>query len=280
MYKKVVAAIIVVIFNVLLLSGCSLINKLEVKLGKKNIDFEYMKEGKANKILIQNIRDKGFSFTVTDKKAIKELYDILSSAKQVEEKSSLKPDYIFKVFQDGKNTATFNYIAGLDKEDLGNFYCDNSIYIVPKRIDNDILKNFWNIRKPKDFNRVYYDTIKEVINRYINSDDKNISKTKKIIVNINDDISIQKFLLSTELEDFKQGLKEISNELDLYESQEIKDFDVIAHVKTEGYSYSKFKAIITIENTLDNTESKYYVFNNHKNLNWIFQISLDKPEGF
>ena len=36
----------------------------------KNNDFEYIKENKINKIIIQNTRDPGYRFIVTDKKEL------------------------------------------------------------------------------------------------------------------------------------------------------------------------------------------------------------------
>ena len=184
-------------------SGCSKLNELEVKAGLKNTDFEYIKQGKIEKIVIQSTRDQGFRFIVTDQKAIGELYDILSTAKTASQKSSLEPDYVFEMDEGNNKVHKFSYVAGLDKKDSGNLYSDDKIYIVSTRIDNDIIKSFWTIRKPKDFKEVYYGSIIDTLNQYL----KNKDKSKTVGINLKDDVDSAKFILSTDLEDFKSDLK-------------------------------------------------------------------------
>ena len=85
-----------------MLSGCTFVNNLEVKMNLKNEQFEYIKQNKVDKIVIQNVRDSGFRFIVNnsanDSKAIDDIYKILSDASEVSKKSSLDPDYIFEVY--------------------------------------------------------------------------------------------------------------------------------------------------------------------------------------
>ena len=58
----------------IMLSGCTFINNLEVKMNLKNEQFEYIKQNRVDKIVIQNVRDSGFRFVVTDNKAIDDIY--------------------------------------------------------------------------------------------------------------------------------------------------------------------------------------------------------------
>ena len=181
-----------------LLTGCSSINKLTVK----NEDFEYIKNGNITKININNTRDKGFKFVITDERSIQDIYEILSTAKPVKEKSSLQPDYVFEFCTVDNVVHKFNYIAGLDKKNLGNFYSDDTTYIVSKRIDTDIISSFWNIRRPKDFKNVYYNSILAAIDNYR----KNVNKTDLIGINIKDDVEVAKFILSVDVEDFTNNV--------------------------------------------------------------------------
>ena len=43
-------------------TGCQKIDDIKLKMGLINKDFEYIKEGKADKIIIQSTRDQGFRF--------------------------------------------------------------------------------------------------------------------------------------------------------------------------------------------------------------------------
>jgi hypothetical protein len=256
-------------------TGCDSIDKLKIKVGLKNNDFEYIKDGKIKKIIIQNKRDEGFKFIVTDPEAINDLYDILSSAKEVNTKSSLEPDYIFEMYEKGGNVYRFNYVAGLDKEDDGNLYSDNKVYIVSKRIDNDIIKNFWNIRKPVYFENVYYNSILAVLDEFIKN-----NKYKSIGINFKEDLDVAKFILSTDLEEISIILK---NNYANVEIENHKDYDIYMKVKTEGYKSDVYKAIMTFSNKEDSISKTYYVISRYKNEEQFWDINVFediKPEGF
>lgn len=84
-----------VLVSSMMLSGCSFIDNIEVKMNLKNQQFDYIKQNKVDKIIIQSVRDSGFRFVVNDPKAIDDIYKILSDGSEVSKKSSLDPDYIF-----------------------------------------------------------------------------------------------------------------------------------------------------------------------------------------
>lgn len=243
------------------LSGCAKVDQLKVKFGLKNNDFEYIKQGKIQKIYIKNTRDPGFRFVVTDKKAISELYDILAEAKPAKNKSTLQPDYVFEMQEGTNKTYKFNYIAGLDQGDAGNFYNDDKNYIVSKRIDNDILQNFTSIRRPpKVFPKMYYDFITDQVEKYA----ENKGKGKTIGINLDDDVEMAKFIFSGDLEDFKQQLSSKVDNAALIEKpknkdEKAKDYEVVMTVKTQGYKSSIYKAVVTFDNKKANTEDKYYI---------------------
>lgn len=276
-YKYIFKTITVLIlfFVTFSLSGCNRIEKLKVKFGLKNEDFEYIKENKVKKIIIQNTRDKGFRFIVSDKKVIGELYDIMSSAKEIQKKSNLEPDYVFEMDEGNGKTHKFNYIAGLNKKDEGNLYSKNKVYAVSKRIDNDIIKSFWTIRKPKNFKDVYYSSIIETLKK------QGISKNNKsnIGINIQDDIDVAKFILSTDLEEFKSNLKNSFNNIELIKDVN-KKYDKVVDIKTEGYKSTRYKALISFNDKKKNTEKKYYIINEYKNGSWDLKIYDEKPEEF
>jgi hypothetical protein len=277
--RMVLSIVLILIFSTLF-SGCDFIDNLEVKTGMKNRDFEYIKQGKVQKIIIQNTRDKGFRFVVTDEKAIQDLYNILSSAKHVSSKSSLQPDYIFEMDEDQNNVHKFNYIAGLDRKDGGNLYGNGSIYIVSDRIDNDIIKSLWDIRKPKDFKSVYYGSIIQYLNEYNKQYKESKGKLPKIGININDDVDIAKFILSTDLEEFKSDLADKTPNAELM--VEGRNYDVIMNVKTQGYKSTQYKSSAVFSNNIDKSEKKYYMLYKVVNTKWQYNLFTDatKPSNF
>jgi hypothetical protein len=273
--KKVIAYTLASVFISISLSGCSGIDSAKVSLGLKNTDFEYIKQSKIKKIVIQSTRDPGFRFVVSDQNAISDLYDVLSSAKVVAEKSTLDPDYILEMDEGNGTVHKFKYVAAVGKTGSGNLYSDSKIYTVSKRIDNDIIKNFWNIRKPKNFESIYYNSFKKTIDEYFSDKDKNQS----IGVNLGDDVDVAKFLLSADLEDFQDSLK------GKYKNSEIVkenkgQYDTLVTIKTQGYKSTLYKAIVTFWDKKDQTEVKYYIFNKYENGGWNVNITKEKPDDF
>ncbi len=264
-----------VIFIVFPMAGCKKIDEAKLKMGLKNNDFEYIKQDKADKIIIQSTRDKGFRFIVTDKRTIKEMYDILSTAKKVQEKSALEPDYIFEIYE-GSAVHRFNYITGMDKNDYGNLYSEDSVYIVSKRIDYDIIRNLWNYRAPKDFKKVYYGSIIEFLKKYGAEITKN---STNVGIDLSQDVDTAKYMLSTELEDFKSDLAKTMSGAKLVDKDKEKN-DVVVAIKTQGYKTTVFKAIITVNDKKDNSEVKYYVNDVYDNSEWTIEVTKDKPDKF
>lgn len=273
--KKLIIYIVTLILASTLFSGCSGIDSIKLRLGLKNNDFEYIKQNKIQKIVIQSTRDQGFRFVVTDQNAISELYKILSSAKQVKQKTTLDADYIFEMDEGQGTVHKFKYVAGLDKSNYGNLYSDDKIYVVSTRIDNDIIKNFWNIRKPKDFQNIYYDSLLRTVNQYFKDKDK----TKTIGVNIKDDVDVAKFILSTDLQNFTDTLTSNYKGIEIAGADQDK-YQILITIKTQGYKSTLYKAIVTFWDKTLQTENKYYIFDKYENGNWNIQITADKPEDF
>ena len=273
--KDKLIIISLIIIATVVFTGCKSFDGAKVKLGIKNNDFEYIEQGRIKKIIIQSTRDKSFRFVVTDEIAIKDLYDILSSAKEVKEKSTLDSDYIFEMYEGIDKVHKFDYVAGLDEKDGANLYSADKSYIVSKRIDNDIIQNFWNIRKPLDFKTVYYDSILKVLDNYIQGD----IKDKNILLDISEDSSVAKFILSTDLESFRNKLLSDFNTTLLKDKK--VDSDILIKVKTEGYKSTIYKSSIIITDLSSKKEKKYYVVAKYDKGLWDIEIFQDKkPDKF
>ena len=275
MKRRIFKYIAMVTLLSMLLTGCNIVEDVKVKLGFKNEDFEYISEGKASKIIIQSTRDRGFRFEVTDKKTIRGLYDILSSANKVDEKSELDPDYIFEVHI-GEEIEKFNYIVGLNKKGEGNFYNDNAIYEVSKRLDNDIIQNLSFVRKPREFENIYYKTILMPL-----IENKSTLADKKIGIDLNEDVDCKKYILSIDLEDFKRELEKNFSDVTILKATDKKeDYDVIVTPKNAGYLTKTFKTIINIDDRKDKTYNNYYMLAKYQN-SWEIEMQQGKaPKGW
>lgn len=281
-HRRLFSFFLIMIFSLVAFTGCesisNSINKAQVKLGFKNQDFEYIKQGKISKIVIQSTRDNGFRFVVTDNNVINEIYDMLSTAKPVPKKTTLRPDYTFQLYKNDKKVyAVFNYVAGVDKKyGGGNFYSGNKSYIVSNRIDSDIIKNFWEIdgtRTLVNFNQVYYKMALNAISKYIT-----YSKDSNIGIEIDNDVEAEKFISSTDLEDFK---KELPSGVSVIESTEDdSNKDVTLNLNTEGYDQKIYKCIATFNNKKTLEQKKYYMIGKYNNGYWNISVQETKPKDF
>lgn len=276
--KKLVSFFILIML-VFSISGCTRVEKVKVKMGLKNEDFNYMNQGKIRKIIIQSTRDKGFRFVVTSPQTINEIYDILSSAKVTSTKSTLEPDYVFDLYKSDKvKYDSFYYVAGLDKKDSGNLYNSKKSYIVSGRIDNDIIKDFLDIdakRLPNNFNKVYYPMILQALTQYQNS---GVDKNKSIGINFRDDVNALKYVLSTDIEDFK---KKLPANASIIKDDKVST-DIVEKVETRGYKNDVYKCKITFYDNKTMVQKVYYATGKYDNgkYSWSISISDVAPSNF
>lgn len=251
-----------------MLSGCGFIDNLEVKMNLKNNQFDYIKQSKVDKIVIQSVRDSGFKFVVKDDKAIEDIYNILSKGSQVSQKSTFDPDYIFEVYI-GDEVRKYNYVVGDNEHNVGNFYDENNAFSVPKNLENTIIQNLSFIRKPRDFNYIYYESILKVIETKKDS----LSNQNKVGIDIREDIDCLKYIFSVDLEDFKKKLSKTLPSVGLINTGDNDNFDTIIKVKNRGYNTTNFKTLITVDNKKDKSFENYYVTAEYNYKDWTIKIS-------
>lgn len=258
-----------------LFTGCVKTESMKVKLGYKNQDFDFIKQNDVPKITIQSNRDSGFKFIVTDKRTVNDIYNILSSGKAVEGKTDLNADYTFEIYESDEKVHKFSYVAGIQEKGMGNFYDESKNYVVSKRIDNDIIKNMATLRKPRNFETLYYDSILAFIDQNV----KATVKDENIGVNVSNDVEVAKYILSIDIEDFKIDLKSKMSNLSLVENNK-EDFDILINVKTYGYKTTVYKSIITLYDKTNNSEIDYYVWCKYEDKDWKINITEKKPLDF
>lgn len=266
--KFSIIALTILIITSMMLSGCDFINNVEVKLNLKNQKFDYIKQNRVDKIVIQSVRDSGFRFIVNDSKAIDDIYDILSDGSEVSQKSSLAPDYIFEIYT-GDEVKKYQYVVGENEKGTGNFYDENDAFSVPKNLENTIMENLSFIRKPRDFNYIYYQSILKVIETKKDS----LADGSKVGIDIQGDTDCLKYVFSTDLEEFKKNLNAELPNSDLVDKNP-EDFDVIVKVKNRGFNTTLFKTLITIDNKKDKSSENYYVIAEYNyNKDWDIKVS-------
>ncbi|AGX41154.1 hypothetical protein CLOBY_00950 [Clostridium saccharobutylicum] len=260
----------IMILSVLLiittLSGCTLLDSAEVKLNIKNQYFDYMSQNKVDKIIIQNVRDSGFRFIINDSKAIDDVYKLLSKGSEVSKKSSLDPDYIFEVWI-GDEVKKYQYVVGANESGTGNFYDDDKAFSVSKNLENTIMQNLSVIRKPRDFEYVYYQSILKVINNK-----KDSISSGKVGVDISNDTDCLKYMFSIDLQEFKKNLNKILPNVDLVKNNS-EQFDTVIKVKNRGFNTTTFKTLITVENKSDKSLENYYISAEYNYKDWDITVS-------
>lgn len=270
-YKKV--RIIAILSCFLLLAGCARFDALKVKYGYKNLDFELLNESDLSSIIIQSARDKGFRFIVTDKSTIRELYNSLSSAKKSDVRTDFDTDYIFEFHSVEGETIKYNYVAGVSDQEKGNFYSEDANYIVTDRIDNNLIRNLYSLRKPKYFEDIYYGSLIELIKTV-----KAEYTSQDVGIKLYNDVDILKYMLSKDVEAFRSSA--LDEGAVLLNSGEKSD--VVLEVKTQGYTTIVFKAVVTLKIDSEYLNKEYYIYGKYNNdiTGWDTTITDTKPEGF
>lgn len=262
--KKATKGLIAVLMIMLSvnLSSCGVIDNIKSRFKNDNSYFDNV--GEVDQISIQSIRDKSFKFLVTDEKAIVNMYDLLSKAKVSDVKSDLQPDYIFEIKM-GDEIKQYNYVVGAYE---GNFYNDETSFTVSKRLDEGILQNLSIISKPRDFEYIYYQPILDVIDESSKSLDYT---SKKVGVDIKNDVYCLKYIFSTDLESFLKKAKKTAPNIEIIDNNE-SDFDVVIRIKNRGSSTTQYKSNITVEDKKEKTEYYYYIVGENEYKEWNINI--------
>ena len=260
-----------------LLSGCGIIDSGLVKLNLRNNDFEYIKENKVNKIVIQSTRDTGFKFVVNDSNAINDIYNILCKGKVKGGKTSLDPDYVFEVYV-GDEVKSYNYVVSVDERGVGNFSDENTAYLISKNLDDTILQNLSTIRKPREFENIYYNSILKVLEQ---DKDKLTANGGTVGIDILGDVDCLKYMLSVDLKTFESKLDEVVPGTKIVK-KDASNFDTIITVKNRGYNSKIFKTTIVVDNKKDKSYETYYVQGKYDFKAWEITTSESnvKPESW
>ncbi|MBW6411114.1 hypothetical protein [Clostridium weizhouense] len=270
MNKNKVLIILILSLIITCLSGCTTYDKVAVKIGLKNNYFEYINQNKVDKIIIQSARDTGFRFIITDTNAINDMYKLLSNGKQVSEKSSLDPDYYFEICI-GDEVKKYEYIVAANEKGKGNFFNDEVCFSISKRLDDIITQNLSFVRKPRDFQYVYYESILSILR---SNKDKMNESDNRIGIDVSGDIDCLRYILSTDLQSFEKNINKVLPNSRLVKNNS-QDFDIIVKVKNRGYNSTIFKTMITVDNKKDKSFNTYYVSAEYNFKNW--DINIGEP---
>jgi len=259
--KKITKLTIALILSLISLVSCSTEDIKNIFKRDDNY-FYYIKNNGVDVISIQNVRDKSFKLLVTDETAILNMYNLLSKAKESEEKSTLDPDFIFEI-QSGDEVKTFNYVVGSNK---GNFYNDEINFTMTKRLDEAIMQNLSIIRKPRDFEYIYYNGILDVMKL-----NKESIKDKKIGINLSEDVDCLKYIFSADIEDFLVEARKVASQVEMVNNN-ASDFDYVITVKNRGHNTTIYKSNILVENKETKIQYNYYVYGEYEFKEWNYQV--------
>lgn len=272
--KAKVTLLSIFLVTMTILGGCNPIESIEKKFGIRNEYFEFLNNNNVSKISIQSTRDPGFKFIVTEDSAIKNMYQLLAKSKVSKSKSTLEPDYIFE-FQIGEEVRNFYYVVGSDE---GNFYNDNDIFTTSKRLDEGIIQNLSFIRKPRDFDYIYYQSILDVLNVI---KDKIKLSDYNIGINIQGDIECLKYVFSIDLKRFLEKARKIAPNIDLVKNND-ENFDLVITVKNRGYDSTNYKTKITVNDRIQKYTDEYFITAVNEFKEWNIKVSEanNKPKDW
>lgn len=263
-FKKLVMVVAITLVS-LNFVGCNAINSVEKKLGLKNEYFEKFQPQNIDEISIQSVRDPGFKFIVKEPKAIEDMYKLLQNSKDSKNKTELGPDYIFE-FKMGDVVEKFNYIVGAYK---GNFYNDTNSFTVSNRLDEGIMKNLSVIRKPRDFEYIYYNSILSILE--LKKEEFN-STPHKVGIDIQGDIDCLKYVFSTDIEEFLKKAKKIVPNVEMVNNN-INEFDAVLTVKNKGYDSTTYRTKIFVDDKKDKIQEDYYIKATNEFKEWNIVVS-------
>lgn len=256
---KYIATLLLLILSLSLVS-CDFMSNIK----NENNYFNSMKSEGIDEISMQNIRDKSFKFLVSDEKSIENIYNLLVNAKESNVRAELEPDYVVEIVF-GDETKQFNYVVG-DYE--GNFYNDEVSFTISKRLDESIIQNLTIIRKPRDFEYIYYNPIYDIL-ELVNKE-VNLSNLK-VGIDIKEDKDCLKYVFSKDINNFLDKSKKITSNIQMLDNND-NDFDIIIRVKNRGYSTTEYKSNITVEDKINKTESYYYIYGENEYKEWKINI--------
>jgi len=93
------------------------------------------------------------------------------------------------------------------------------------------------------------------------------------------DLEMSKFILSTDLLNFEQRFNKMSD-VALVKDAKVEGFDIVMNINTEGYTSTKYKAIITFKGHAGEYETNYYVVNKYEKGEWKIGLYEKKPDDF
>ncbi len=250
-------SILLICIFIFFLSSCKSITQMQVMVGTKNLDFEFI-EGKVKKIVVQNIRDNRFEFIVTDKNTISDIYDILSKGKIVSEKTDLLPDYTLNFYTDQDEPISFDYIAGEINGSLGNFYSKDKIYYIADSLDKNIINNFLILRKPpKNFKDVYYNCILDILDEYCKTNEN--ARKNKFLINLNQDTEYRRFIFSYDVKTFTDEIRKSGLNCDIFDIDDKESYDIVLNIKTTGFDEFTYECNYFFENKIDKGNKTYFL---------------------
>ncbi|MFR2301047.1 MAG: hypothetical protein ACLS6P_12420, partial [Clostridium paraputrificum] len=132
------------------------------------------------------------------------------------------------------------------------------------------------IRKPREFEDIYYNSILQVLE--LKKDE--LSKgDNKVGIDITGDVDCLKYMFSVDLKKFEKNLDKVVAGTKLINNNS-EEFDTVITVKNKGYSSKKFRTVITVDNKKDKVYETYYVVGNYEYKSWDIYIGNpgEKPD--
>lgn len=254
---KKLMVLFILMFTIILSSCSSGESAEEVKKTVQN--------KKIERITITNSGYAG-KYTIKDKKSTERFLGYLEKAKIAKEDPKLKPDFLFELYDEENKIATYNYIAGITDSDQANIIDEKGkIYRVSRNIEDIFLKRIMKKNKLENVPEYYIALITKIVEK------QNIKKGSKVIVDIENDLSVTRAITSVEQKSILNSINEDNVTVMFPDEKKSTDYKIV--IKTGKYNNTSCETKVTVTDK-SNKSTKYEVSGNYKNGAWEFHIKF------
>lgn len=245
-----------------LASSCSS-SRINQNIAGKGID-----SSEINQVTVTNKRFAG-KYTIIDKKIVDRFKSTVLKAKDVSGTNKLDPDFTFDFYDQTKKVATFNYIAGINDNELGNLIDEEGkIYHINTSIENEFLKRLLN--KSDNGNshmapEYYISLIKDLIKK------SDVPDNSTIVVDIRKDYLVTRQMTSVEQKRILDSIDE--RNIKIVFPTETEKWQYMFVIRTEQFMNNISKATITVTDK-DKKITKYVYEGNFIKDKWSYHSRI------
>lgn len=233
------------LITTLLFTSCSS-SRVNPKIQKKGIE--------NTPIQLVTVTNKRFAgkYTIVDKKIVERFKNSVLRAKDVSETNKLDPDFTFDFYDQTKKIASFNYIAGINDDEVGNLIDEEgNIYHINPSVEDEFIKRLLNKSGTSNSSMApeyYISLLKDLIKK------AKVPENSTIVVDIRKDYLVTRQLTSVEQKRILDSINE--KNIKIMFPTETDKWDYLFEIRTEKFAGNTSLARVTVTDK-DKNVAKY-----------------------